>query len=112
MTNNGFVTRMVCAFLAAVALASVSSSALTQNPKAGNSSDTDTHPYNKHDFGGLWSHNPQEVGLSPCPECREQYPIPVPGYGYFGDVPARTPEGEHKLQMTRHGRGFEPDSEG
>jgi hypothetical protein len=35
----------------------------------------------------------------------------VPGYGYFGDVPPRTPEGEKKLQMTKHGRGFEANSE-
>ena len=74
-------------------------------------SDTDQRPYNKRDFNGMWSHNPVEHGLPPCAECAEQNPIRVPGYGYFGDVPPRTPEGERKLQMTRHGRGFEPDSE-
>jgi len=71
-------------------------------------SDTDTRPYDKHDFTGVWSHNPPD----PCWECAEQNPIRIPGYGYFGDVPPRTPEGEKKLQATRHGRGFEKDSEG
>jgi hypothetical protein len=74
-------------------------------------SDTDTRPYNKHDFNGMWTHNPGAFGLPACPECAEQNPIRIPGYGYFGDVPPRTPEGEQKLQMTKHGRGFEPDSE-
>ena len=72
-------------------------------------SDTDTRPYNKREFNGLWSHFPHEYGLPACPECAEQHPTPIPGYGYYGDVPPRTPEGERKLQMTRHGRGFEPD---
>lgn len=73
--------------------------------------DADTRPYNKRDFNGVWSHNPGGHGLPPCPECAEQNPIRVPGYGYFGDVPPRTPAGEKKLQATRHGRGFEPDAE-
>ena len=74
-------------------------------------SDTDTRPFNKRDFNGLWSHNPTEHELPACWECGEQHPIRIPGYGYFGDVPPRTPAGEKKLQATRHGRGFEPNAE-
>ena len=111
---NSIVTRITFGALATVALAAVPAAAFGQNQPAGNgnkTSDTDTRPYNKHDFNGLWSHNPGEFGLPACPECGEQFPIRVPGYGYFGDVPPRTPEGEKKLQMTKHGRGFEPNSE-
>ena len=74
-------------------------------------SDTDTRPYNKRDFGGLWTHNPGLYELPACRECGEQNPIRIPGYGYFGDVPPRTPQGEKILQSRKHGRGFEPDAE-
>jgi len=73
-------------------------------------SDKDTRPYDKHDFTGVWSHNPGAD--DPCWECAEQNPIRIPGYGYFGDVPPRTPAGEKKLMSTKIGRGFEPGSEG
>jgi hypothetical protein len=76
------------------------------------SSDTDQRPYNKRDFNGYWSRGPATYGMGDCPECRDTLPIPIPGYGYFGDVPPRTPEGERRLQLTKHGRGYEPDSEG
>lgn len=72
-------------------------------------SDTDTRPYDRRDFSGLWSHGPQTYGLPACPECNAESPIPVPGYGFFGDVPPRTPAGEQTLLMRKHGRGFEPD---
>lgn len=73
-------------------------------------SDKDTRPYDKHDFTGVWSHNPRPE--DPCWECAEQNPIRIPGYGYFGDVPPRTPEGEKRLLSHLTGRGFEKNSEG
>jgi hypothetical protein len=111
-----FISRAVAvAALTAAASLMLMTSTAAQNQgaraAAAGRSDTDQRPYNKRDFNGLWSHNPGEYGLPACPECAEQFPIRVPGYGYFGDVPPRTAEGERKLQMTRHGRGFEADSE-
>jgi hypothetical protein len=88
---------------------------LTDTMKARSAQDTQSGKgsqgaqYDKHDFSGVWSHVPPDFGLPPCPECAEQHPIPIPGYGYFGEVPPRTPAGEAKLQMTHHGRGFESD---
>ena len=73
-------------------------------------SDKDTRPYDKHDFTGVWTHNPGPD--DPCWECAEQNPVRVPGYGYFGDVPPRTPEGEKRLLANQPSRGFEADSEG
>ncbi len=103
--------------IAAVSLAAALMSthpAAAQNRAAGAAvgarSDTDTRPYDRRDFVGIWTHNPGDYGLPPCPECAEQNPIRVPGYGYFGEVPPRTAEGEKRLQATRHGRGFEPDA--
>jgi hypothetical protein len=87
---NSILKRFTCGAVAAVALAAVPAAALAQNRPPGNgnaTSDMDTRPYNKRDFGGLWSHNPREYGLPDCPECAEQNPIRVPGYGYFGDAP-------------------------
>jgi hypothetical protein len=72
------------------------------------SSDKDTRPFDKHDFNGLWSRNPVTYKLSPCPECRDQ--TLAPGYGFFGDVPPRTPEGEKKLQLNKPSRGYELNS--
>ena len=69
------------------------------------SSDTDKRPYDKHDFTGLWSRNPQQFKLPACPECRDRGP--APGYGFFGDIPPRTPAGEKKFQLNKPGRGYE-----
>ena len=69
------------------------------------SSDTDKRPYNKHDLSGLWSRDAELQGLPPCPECRE-HGIGG-GYGYRGDVPARTPEGEKRFNANRPSRGFD-----
>ena len=121
-SSNGrwrFVSRAVAVAAVTVAAAMMSThTTAAQNrgrgagPAPSGPSDTDTRPYDKRDFGGVWSHNPGQQGLPACWECAEQNPIQVPGYGYFGDVPPLTPEGEKKLQATRHGRGFEADSEG
>ena len=69
------------------------------------SSDTDKRPYDKHDLSGLWSRNSQQFKLPPCPECREHGPIP--GYGFHGTPPARTPEGEKRFQANKPSRGYE-----
>src|SRR5258708_39897956 len=64
--------------------------------EASGPSDKDTHPYDKHDFTGLWARNPLPFNQPECPECRDRGPV---AYGFFGDVPPRTPEGEKKFQM-------------
>ncbi len=65
----------------------------------------------KHDFTGLWAHNPGIFHQPACPECRDPGPG-IPGaYGFFGDVPPRTPEGEKKFQMNRPTKGLELGSE-
>jgi hypothetical protein len=69
------------------------------------SSDTDKRPFDKHDFSGLWSRNPAQFKLEPCPECREHGP--APGYGFHGTPPPRTAEGEKKFQLNKPGRGYE-----
>jgi hypothetical protein len=71
-------------------------------------SDKDKRPYDKHDFNGLWSRNPQTYKLPACPECRD-FLLPG-GYGFFGDVPPRTPAGEKKFQLNKPGRGYELNS--
>lgn len=70
--------------------------------------DTDTRPYDKHNFDGLWARNPQTYGLPACPECRDT--PHAPGYGFFGDVPPRTAAGEKKFQLNKPGRGYELNS--
>ncbi len=72
------------------------------------SSDSDKGPYDKHNFNGLWSRNPNAYGLHPCPECGD--PGPWPGYGYHGTPPPRTPEGEKKFNANKPARGIEKDS--
>jgi hypothetical protein len=74
-------------------------------PGAGGSSDTDTRSYDKRDFNGLWSRTPQQYGLAPCPECRD--PVTWPGYGFFGDTPPRTPEGQRRFEQNKPARGLE-----
>src|SRR5437879_1394948 len=72
------------------------------------SSDKDARPFDKHDFNGLWSRNPVTYKLPQCPECRDQ--ALAPGYGFYGDVPPRTPEGEKKFQLNKPSRGYELNS--
>ena len=69
------------------------------------SSDTDKRPFDKHDFSGLWARNPQAYKMDPCPECRDA--ALAPGYGFFGDVPPRTAEGEKRMKANKPGRGYE-----
>jgi hypothetical protein len=71
-------------------------------------SDTDTRPYDKHNFDGLWARNPQTYNQPMCSECRDT--PNAPGYGFFGDVPPRTPAGEKKFQLNKPGRGYELNS--
>jgi hypothetical protein len=73
------------------------------------SSDTDTRTYDKREFSGLWGRSPEQYGLPGCPECRD--PVDFPGYGYFGDPPPRTPEGERRFQLNKPARGIELGSE-
>jgi hypothetical protein len=71
-------------------------------PGVGNS-DKDTHPYDKHDFNGFWVRNPAAQYNQPaCPECRDT----GPSYGYFGDVPPMTPEGEKKFRQNKPTKGY------
>jgi hypothetical protein len=73
------------------------------------SSDPDKgKPYDKHDFRGLWARNPQTYKLAPCQECRDQ--ASAPGYGFYGDVPPRTPAGEKKMNLNHPSRGYELNS--
>ena len=74
-------------------------------PASTESSDKEKRAYDKHDFSGLWSRNPAQFHLAPCPECRDHGQ--APGYGYFGDVAPRTAAGEKKFQLNKPGRGFE-----
>ena len=69
------------------------------------SSDTEKRPYNTHDFSGLWSRNPAQYGLAPCPECSD--PGPWPGYGFHGTPPPRTAEGEKRFEQNKPARGLE-----
>jgi len=68
-------------------------------------SDNDTRAYDKRDFSGLWARSPELYGQPSCPECRE--PVGWPGYGFFGDPPPRTPEGQVRFDANRPARGLE-----
>ena len=110
MTNNSGWARFCRPVLTVLALAAVPAVLLAQNPGAQNdrnkpwvNSDKDTRPYDKRDFNGLWARNPAaQFGQPPCPECRD----PGPSYGFFGDVPPMTPEGEKRFQMNRPTKGY------
>jgi len=124
MTNtSGFARFSWYAFTAAaltVPAALLVQRAVAQNPAPANMgrggrgaaasgpSDMDKSPYDKHDFNGLWSRNPQTYKLSACPECRDNGQ--APGYGFYGDVPPRTPEGEKKFNLNHPSRGYELNS--
>jgi hypothetical protein len=98
---------------AAVAVLGWGHIATAQNaaPAPGNTgpSDTDTRSYDKRDFSGLWSRTPQQYGLAPCPECRD--PVTWPGYGFFGNTPPRTPEGQRRFEANKPARGLELGSD-
>ena len=67
-------------------------------------SDKDTRPYDKHDFNGIWARNPSaQFGQPPCPECRDNS---RPSYGYFGDIPPMTPEGEKRFKANHPTKGY------
>jgi hypothetical protein len=116
MTKNSDLRRFTLRTLAFTVIPAVMlvQSAAAQPPgaRAGGdpnaSSDKDTRPYDKHDFSGLWSRNPGQFKMAPCPECRDYGQ--APGYGFFGDVPPRTAAGEKKFQLNKPGRGYELNS--
>ena len=71
-------------------------------------SDHDTRPYDKHDFNGIWARNPAaQFKQPPCPECRDNS---RPSYGYFGDVPTMTPEGQKRFEANHPTKGYVPGS--
>ena len=118
MTRNSGLARFPSVLLRvvkALALTAIPAAILVQSAVGQNaanigrdtyaSSDTDTRPYDKHDFSGLWSRNPAQFKLPPCPECREHGP--VPGYGYHGNPPAMTPEGQKRFEANKPSRGFD-----
>lgn len=72
------------------------------------SSDQDTAAYDKRNFNGLWSRAPEQFGLAPCPECRDT--VLPPGYGFYGNTPARTEEGQRRFELNKPARGLELDS--
>ena len=114
MTNNSGLVRFSWHAVRALALTAVPAFLLVPSSAAQNvakvdrvatsaGSDKDTRPYDKHDFTGLWARNPGPFKQPACPECRDRGPV---AYGYFGEVPPRTPEGEKKFQMNRPTKGF------
>jgi hypothetical protein len=104
--------RITWGAVAALGLVGIPPEALAQNRPAGDPyavTDTDKRPYDKRDFGGLWGRNPTQYGLPPCNECRDAGPV-APAYGFWGNLPPRTPQGEKTLQSRRPGRGLEAGS--
>jgi hypothetical protein len=118
MTNNSGLARFSRHAVTALALTAVPAFLLVQSSAAQNvanaargatsgPSDKDTRTYDKHDFTGLWARNPGPFEQPACTECRDRGPV---AYGFFGDVPPRTPEGEKKFQMNKPTKGYEPGS--
>jgi hypothetical protein len=122
MTHNGDLARFSRHALRALALTAVPAFLLVQSSVAQNAgraarkvvgddvnktypiSDKDTRPYDKHDFNGIWARNPSaQFHQPPCPECRDDS---RPSYGYFGDVPPMTPEGEKRFMANRPTKGY------
>lgn len=117
MTSSNTLAGSVRVVLAALALTAVPQISLAQTSVAQTASNTqnkpfvnsdkDTSAYDKRDFSGLWARNPaDQFGQPPCPECRD----PGPSYGFFGDVPPMTPEGEKRFLNNRPTKGLNPDS--
>src|SRR5690606_24779180 len=77
--------------------------------RGGGPSDTDTREYDTRDFAGLWSRAPEQYQLPGCPECRD--PASWPGYGFFGETPALTPEGQKRFEANKPARGIELGTE-
>ena len=121
MTNNSGLTRFSGRAVRVLALTAVPAFLLVQSSVAQNAarvdrggggatsgpSDKDTRPYDKHDFTGLWARNPGPFKQPACPECRDRGPV---AYGFFGEIPPRTPEGEKKFQMNRPTKGFDREA--
>ena len=122
MTHNGEFARFSRHALRALALTAVPAFLLVQSSVAQNAgraarkatgddvnktyplSDKDTRSYDKHDFNGIWARNPSaQFHQPPCPECRDDS---RPSYGYFGDVPPMTPEGEKRFLANRPTKGY------
>ncbi len=115
MTNSNGLARFSRYALRAFALTAVSAFLLVQNSVAqsggdhwGANSDTDTRSYDKRDFNGLYARNPAPLGLPACPECGRNGPI---SYGFFGDVPPMTPEGQRRFEANRPTKGWPIGSE-
>jgi hypothetical protein len=103
MARVGFMAAACCAFaLLALSVAAQNRSAA---PGGVASSDSDTRSYDRRDFRGLWSRAPQQYDLGPCPECRD--PATWPGYGFFGETPPLTPDGQRRFAANRPSRGLE-----
>src|SRR5262245_11368999 len=107
---------MLAASCAALLLAALTATAQPPQPgqgfgrgRAAGPSDTDTREYDKRDFSGLWSRSPDQYQLTPCPECRD--PATWPGYGFFGETPPLTPEGQRRFDENRPARGIELGTE-
>src|SRR5947209_996894 len=117
MTKHSGLARFSRYASRAVALTAVPAFLLVQNSPAQNAgraaskvvgndvnktyplSDMDTRPYDKHDFNGIWARNPSaQFNQPPCPECRDNS---RPSYGFFGDIPPMTPEGEKRFMANR-----------
>jgi hypothetical protein len=97
-----------CALLGAMACTQLAVAQETPAPGGIGISDTDTRAYDKRDFSGLWARSAEMYDAGSCPECRE--PVGWPGYGFFGDVPKRTPEGQRRMDLNRPARGLELNS--
>ncbi len=118
MTNNNCLMRISRRALQALAVIGVLLFLMPQvsqaqrgqgppRPGVGNS-DKDKSPYDKHDFNGFWVRNPAAQYNQPeCPECRDT----GPSYGYFGDVPPMTPEGEKRFRQNKPTKGYTVGSE-
>lgn len=122
MTSSSGLERLCRPALRVLALAAVPAVLLAQNsvtqnaPTTGNkpfvNADKDTSRYDKRDFSGFWARNPAQFGQTACPECRDPGPFSrmigaPPGlYGFFGDVPPMTPEGEKRFQMNKPTKGL------
>lgn len=98
-----------CVLLGVFACARFVAAAEAAAPGGIGISDTDTGEYDKRNFSGLWARSPELYDAGACPECRE--PVGWPGYGFFGDVPPRTPEGQRRMDLNKPARGLELNSD-